>query len=145
MAGQVRQTPGAIGYVELAYAKQNALPIARLQNAAGAYIEPTLASTTAAVRASSAALQQDVRTPIVNASAIDAYPIAGLTFLLVYQDQADAAKGKALGEFIQWAMTDGQKMAEPLFYAPLPEELVRVNQATLAKMTSGGKPVIAFR
>ncbi|MGE5179186.1 MAG: phosphate ABC transporter substrate-binding protein PstS [Bacteroidota bacterium] len=145
VAGQVRQTPGAIGYVELAYAKQNALPMAKLQNAAGVYVDPTLASTTAAVRASAAALQQDVRTPIVNAASPDAYPIAGLTFLLVYESQPDAAKGKALAQFIQWAMTDGQKMAEPLYYAPLPEEIVRVNQANLSKVTSAGKPVLASR
>jgi phosphate transport system substrate-binding protein len=145
VAGQVRQTPGAIGYVELAYAKQNALPMAKLQNAAGVYVDPTLASTTAAVRGAAAALQQDVRTPIVNAPAPDAYPIAGLTFLLVYEDQRDAAKGRVLGQFIQWAMTDGEKMAEPLYYAPLPPELVRVNQANLSKLTSAGKPVVASR
>lgn len=145
VAGQVRQTPGAIGYVELAYAKQNNLSIARLQNPTGAYVEPTLASTTAAVRASAAALAADVRTPIVNAQAPDAYPISALTFLLVYQDQQDAGKAKAIGQFLQWAMTEGQTMAEPLFYAPLPEELVRVNQANLSKLTAGGKPVLAAR
>jgi len=145
VAGQVRQTPGSIGYVELAYAKQNNLAVAHLQNAAGAYVEPTLASTTAAIQASAAALAQDVRTPVVNANAPDAYPIAGLTFLLVDAEQQDAGKAKAIAQFIQWAITDGQAMAEPLFYAKLPAEVVQVNQAALTKITAGGKPVLASR
>ncbi len=143
VAGQVRQTPGAIGYVELAYARQNNLPVAHLQNASGAYVEPTLASTTAAIHASAAALARDVRTPTVNAQGTDAYPISALTFLLVYQEQQDVAKAKALGQFIQWAMTEGQALAEPLHYARLPEEMVTLNRASLARLTAAGKPVLA--
>jgi len=145
VAGQVKQTPGAIGYVELAYAKQNNLPVAHLQNASGAYVEPTLASTTAAIHASAAALAQDVRTPVVNAGAPDAYPISALTFLLVYENQQDAAKAKAITQFIQWAMTEGQSMAEPLFYAKLPPEIVQVNQTALQRVKAAGKPVVASR
>jgi len=143
VAGLVRQTPGAIGYVELAYARQNKLAMAQLKNKAGHFIEPTLASTTAAVAASAEALAKDVRTPIVNGAAPDAYPIAGLTFLLVYQDNKDAARARTLAEFISWAIHDGQQVAESLDYARLPESVVKVNEATLQSLTSGGKKVWA--
>ena len=145
VAGLVRQTPGAIGYVELAYAKQNQLPVAQVQNKAGKFVEPTLASTTAAVAAGAEALAKDVRTPIANAASPDAYPIAGLTFLLVYQDQKDPARAKALAGFIDWAIHDGQGLAEGLEYARLPEAVVKVNEASLKKLTAGGKPLMAAK
>ncbi len=143
VSGLVRQTPGAIGYVELAYAKQNRLPMALLRNRAGRFVEPSLASTTAAIASQSAALTKDVRTPIVNAPAPDAWPISGLTFLLVYQDQKDPARARTLVDFIGWAMHDGQDMAESLDYARLPEALVQVNEAALRTITAGGKKVRA--
>ena len=137
VAGMVRQTPGAIGYVELAYAKQNQLPVAWIRNKSGAFVEPTLASTTAAVAASAQSLAKDVRNPIANASGADAYPISGLTFLLVYQNSKDAARGKALAEFISWAIHDGQEMAAGLDYARLPDAVIKVNEATLHTLTAG--------
>jgi phosphate transport system substrate-binding protein len=137
VAGMVRQTPGAIGYVELAYAKQNQLPVAWVRNKSGKFVEPTLASTTAAVASSAATLAKDVRNPIANASGPDAYPISGLTFLLVYQNSKDAARGKALAQFISWAIHDGQEMAESLDYARLPDAVVKVNEATLRTLTAG--------
>ncbi len=139
VAGMVRQTPGAVGYVELAYAKQNRLAVASLRNKAGNFVAPTLASTTAAVAASATALAKDVRTPIANAAAPDAYPIAGLTFLIVYQDTKDPARGRVLADFIGWAIHDGQSMVEALDYARLPEAVVHVNEATLHTLTAGGK------
>ena len=142
VAGMVRQTPGAIGYVELAYAKQNQLAMAMLRNRAGNFVAPTLASTTAAVAASAEALAKDVRTPIANASAPDAYPISGLTFLIVYQDSKDAKRAKTLVDFINWAIHDGQSMVEALDYARLPESVVKVNEATLRTLTAGGKKVL---
>ncbi len=145
VSGLVRQTPGAIGYVELAYAKQNRLPVALLRNRAGRFVEPTLASTTAAVAGAAPLLQKDVRTPIVDSPAPDAWPISGLTFLLVYRDQKDPVKGRALAEFIRWAMRDGQGMVEALDYARLPEAVVKVNEANLLKLTAGGKPLVAER
>jgi phosphate transport system substrate-binding protein len=138
----VRQTPGGIGYVELAYAKQNKLAVAQVRNKAGNFIEPSLASTTAAVAASAAALAKDVRTPIANAAAPDAYPIAGLTFLIVYQDMKDPARAKTLADFIGWAIHDGQSMTEALDYARLPEAVVKVNEASLRALTAGGKKVV---
>ena len=143
VSGLVRQTPGAIGYVELAYAKQNNFSVAHIQNKAGAYIEPSLASTTAAANGAAAALAKDVRTPIVNSPDPNAYPIAGLTFLLVYKEQRDAAKARALVEFINWSITEGQTVAEGLDYARLPESVVKVNQANLTTLTAAGKPIVA--
>ena len=145
VAGLVRQTPGAIGYVELAYAKQNQLQVAVVRNKAGKFVEPTLASTTAAVAAAAEALAKDVRAPIANAATPDAYPIAGLTYLLVYQDQKDPARARALANFIDWAIHDGQAMAESLDYARLPEALVKVNEANLKKLTAAGKPLMAAK
>jgi len=145
VAGLVRQTPGAVGYVELAYAKQNRLPMALLRNKAGKFVEPTLASTTAAVAGAAPLLGKDVRTPIVDSPAPDAWPISGLTFLLVYRDQKDPVKGRALAEFIRWAMRDGQGMVEALDYARLPEAVVKVNEANLLKLASGGRPLLGGR
>ena len=145
VAGLVRQTPGAIGYVELAYAKQNRLPVALVKNKAGQFVGPSLASTTAAVSGAAQALAKDVRTPIVNAPGPDAYPISGLTFLLVYQDSRDPARAKALADFVTWAMRDGQGMVEALDYARLPEAVVKVNEAALRTLTANGKPVFAGR
>ena len=141
VAGLVRQTPGSIGYVELAYAKQNHLAYAHVRNTAGKFIEPTLASTTAAAQGAAAMLAKDVRTPIVNSSSPDAYPIAGMTFLLVYKDQRDADKGKALADFIRWANSKGQEINETLEYARLPEPVVKVNEATLMQLRVAGRPI----
>jgi phosphate transport system substrate-binding protein len=145
VAGLVKQTPNSIGYVELAYAKQNNFTVAHIRNKAGNFVEPTLAATTAAAEGAAAALAKDVRTPIANSSSPDAYPIAGMTFLLVYQDQKDGAKAKAIADFLSWAMTKGQDVVEELSYARLPEAVVKVNQANMLKLTSRGKPVLAAR
>src|SRR5499427_7633060 len=143
VSGVVKQTPGAIGYVELAYAKQNQLSVAQVKNQKGNFIEPTLQSTTAAVEASTDRLAKDVRTPIVNSPGATAYPISGLTFLLVYQDQKDPAKGKALVDFITWAMGEGQGYADDLSYAKLPDAVVKVNLATLKTISANGKKLLA--
>ena len=145
VSGVVSQTPGAIGYVELAYAKQNKLAVAQVQNKAGKFVEPSLESTVAAVGAAATELAKDPRTPIVNGNGPDVYPIAGLTFLLVYQDQKDAAKGRALADFIQWAIHDGQELAASLDYARLPDAVVKVDEATLRSLTANGKPLLASR
>src|SRR5215831_18166667 len=96
VAGLVRQQPGSIGYVELAYAKQNKLSYALVKNRSGNFVEPTMASVTEAIDGMSDRLVKDVRTPIVNSAKGGAYPICGLTYLLIYRDQKDPAKGKAL-------------------------------------------------
>jgi phosphate transport system substrate-binding protein len=145
VAGLVRQTPGTVGYVELAYAKQNSFTVFQLKNKAGNFITPTLAATTAAAAGAAAALAKDVRSPIVNSPAPDAYPIAGLTYLLVYQDQKDATKAKALASFIEWCMTEGQAAAAGLDYAPLPPEVAQVNRTNLTRLTAQGRPVVATK
>jgi len=145
VSGVVSQTPGAIGYVELAYAKQNKLAVAQVQNKAGKFVEPSLESTVAAVGAAATELAKDPRTPIVNGNGPDVYPIAGLTFLLGYQDQKDPAKGRALADFIQWAIHDGQELAASLDYARLPDAVVKVDEATLRSLTANGKPLLASR
>jgi phosphate transport system substrate-binding protein len=121
VAGQVKLTPGAIGYVELIYAIQNKMPYADVKNSAGEFVKPTLESITAAL--ATANIPDDFRFSITNASGKDGYPICGTTWLLVYEQQKDAAKGKKLVEFLNWAMKDGEKMAQSLDYAPLPENV----------------------
>jgi len=145
VAGLVRQTPGAIGYVELAFARQNRLATALLRNRAGHFVEPTLISTTAAVAGAAAALARDPRTSIVNSPAPQAWPISGLTYLLVYRDQKDPVKGRALAEFIRWSMRDGQAMVEALDYARLPDHVVGLNEANTLTLTSGGRPLLHAR
>ncbi len=121
VSGQVKQTPNSIGYVELIYAVQNKMPYAELKNAAGELVKPTLESITAAL--ATAEIPDDFRFSITNAPGKDAYPIAGTTWLLVYQQQKDHAKGEKLVQFLKWAEKDGEAMAKDLNYAPLPEAL----------------------
>ena len=121
VSGQVKQTPGAIGYVELIYAIQNKMPYADVKNAAGQFVKPTLESVTAAL--GTANIPDDFRFSMTNAPGSDAYPIAGATWLLVYEQQKDPTKGKKLVEFLKWALTKGEGMAKDLNYAPLPDEV----------------------
>jgi phosphate transport system substrate-binding protein len=121
VAGQIKQLPGTLGYVELAYAHQNKLPFAEIKNSGGSFVAPSIASVTEAL--ASARVPDDFRFSMVNPRGEKAYPIAGATWLLVYEQQKDAAKGKKLVEFLNWALTKGESMAEPLDYAPLPEAL----------------------
>src|SRR5438093_10890167 len=121
VSGQVKQTPGAIGYVELIYAIQNKMPYADIKNSAGEFVKPTIESVTAAL--ATAEIPDDFRLSMTNATAKAAYPIAGATWLLVYEQQKDPAKGKKLIEFLKWAMTKGEGMAKDLNYAPLPNEV----------------------
>src|SRR5439155_421383 len=119
------------GYVELAYAHQNGMAYASVRNQSGEFVEPTVETTTSAAAAAAPALGKDIRSPIVNSAGPNAYPIAGLTYILIYRDPADAAKGKALLDFLTWAIHDGQKAAPGLLYAPLPPALVQANEAAL--------------
>jgi phosphate transport system substrate-binding protein len=139
VTGQVKQLPGTIGYVELAYAVQNKLPAAALQNQAGRFVEPALGSTTAAAAGAAGRMPEDLRVSIVNAPGEQSYPIAGFTYLLVYREQADQAKGKALVDFLWWALHDGQRYAPDLHYAPLPAEVVRKAEAKVKEITFQGR------
>ncbi len=124
VAGQVKQTPGSIGYVELAYAKQNSLPYAAVRNVAGQYISPSIASITAAAASMKLPKNTDYRVSIVNAPGKDSYPISSMTWILVYQNQTDRVKGAKLVNFLRWAYKDGEKAAASLDYAPLPAPMV---------------------
>jgi len=121
VAGQVKQLPGTIGYVELAYAHQNKLPFADLKNSSGNFVTPSLDSVTEAL--ATAKIPEDFRFSMVNPPGEKAYPISGATWLLVYEKQKDTAKGKKLVEFLNWAITRGESMASLLDYAPLPENV----------------------
>ncbi len=123
VAGQIKQTPGAIGYVELAYAHQNNLPYAEMKNSTGIYMSPTLDSVTAAL--ASATIPEDFRFSMVDSPGTTAYPIAGTTWLLVYAEQKDHAKGEKLVQFLKWAYTDGEKLAPGLDYSPLSDNVIK--------------------
>jgi len=122
VAGVVKQTPNAIGYVELVYALQNKMPYGKVRNAAGQFAKPELKSVTAA--AAAAAIPDDFRVSITNAAGKDSYPISSFTWLLVPQRIPDPTKRKMLTDFLRWMLLDGQKMAESLGYAPLPRAVV---------------------
>ena len=125
VAGQVKQTPGAIGYVELAYATQNKLSIAAVRNGAGEFVTPSTQSVTAAAAGAASRLpaNTDYRVSIVNPAGEGVYPISSFTWILLYRTQTDPVKGKQLVDFLRWALTDGQSMAAPLDYAPLPDAM----------------------
>jgi phosphate transport system substrate-binding protein len=131
IASLVRQTPGGIGYVELAYAIQNRLSFAALRNRSGNFIEPNIDSTISTALGAVKAMRKDVRVSIVNSAGADAYPIAGFTYIIVYVNQKDKAKGAATVKFLRWAIHDGQKYASSLLYAPLPADVVKINDAAL--------------
>jgi len=131
VAGQVKTTQYTIGYVELAYAFENKLPYATLKNKSGAFVEPSIRSTSAAAAAAAKHMPADYRISLVNQPAKDAYPIVGFTWLLVYEQQKDPIKGKKLVEFLNWSMKKGQKMASALLYAPLPENVEKMVEKTI--------------
>jgi phosphate transport system substrate-binding protein len=139
--GQIKQQPNTIGYTELTYALTSKLPVARIKNSSGKFVEPTLDAITAAAAESVSTMPTDLRASIVNASGETAYPISSYTYLLVYKDQRDAAKGKTLVDFLWWALHDGEKFARELHYAPLPAEVVKRAEEKINSITSGGKPL----
>ncbi|MEW6056628.1 MAG: phosphate ABC transporter substrate-binding protein PstS [Bdellovibrionota bacterium] len=124
VASLVKQTPGAIGYVELVYAKTSGLPYAAIQNKAGKFVEASIQGVTAAAAGSLKMMPADFRVSITNAEGAGSYPISGFTYLLVYQTMK-GEKGKGLVKFLRWALRDGQTYAEPMAYAPLPGSLAK--------------------
>ncbi len=139
----VKQATGTIGYAELSYARQEDLSVAFIQNRAGAYAEPSVAGAAAALDSFSEAIAKDVRTPIVDppASAKDAYPISGVTFVLIPKDGSVELDRQTLKEFVQYAITDGQAATEGLYYAKLPRLLQDQGLKLLSEMTSNGQPL----
>jgi phosphate transport system substrate-binding protein len=139
--GQIKQQPNTIGYTELTYAVTSKLPVAKIKNSAGKFVEPTLATITAAAAESVSKMPNDLRASIINAAGENAYPISSYTYILAYKEQKDAAKGKALVDFLWWAIHDGRNFARDLHYAPLPDEVVKRAEEKINSMTSGGKPL----
>ena len=140
VAGQVKQTPGAIGYVELAYAKQNKLPIAAVKNKAGKFVIASVPAVTAAAAgvANTLPANTDFRVSVVDAPGPDAYPISSFTWILAYQHQRDSVKGKKLVDFLNWALTYGEPEAPSLDYGPLPSEMTPKVKAKVATIDFAG-------
>ena len=139
---QVKQTEGAVGYVELIYAVSNKLPYALIKNSAGKFVEPSLASVTAAAASARFEANTDFRVSITNAPGEGSYPISSFTWLLVQPDMKDAAKAKALKDFLKWMVTDeAQQMAAQLQYAPLPKPVVSLILTRVNSLKAEGKPI----
>ncbi len=143
VAGTVKQTPGAIGYVELAYAKQNNMAFATLQNKSGKFIVPSVESTSASAKID---IPEDGKVSLTNTDAKDGYPIAGFTWILVYKEQnyggRSAGKAKEMMKLIEWMVHDGQQYCEPLTYSPLPKAAVKVAEKIIKSVTYGGKSAL---
>ncbi len=143
VAATIRQTPGAIGYIELGYAVINKMPFAVLRNQSGNWITASLESVTAAAAGAMKDMgpNTDFRVSITNSSGAQAYPAASFTWLLVHKTYSDTAKARQLVQFIWWAETEGQAKAPELGYAPLPQQLRPWIQARLKSVTAGGRSV----
>jgi phosphate transport system substrate-binding protein len=143
VAGLVKQTPGAIGYIELAYAVQNNMPYAKMQNKAGNFIAPTIASVTAAANIQ---IPADTKVSLTNTDAADGYPISGFSWVLLYKEQkyGDRSQDRAtrLVKLIDWMIHDGQQYSAPLTYAPLSPAAVSAGEAVLKSVTYEGKPIL---
>lgn len=140
VTGQVKTTPYTIGYIERAYATQNKLPMAELKNKAGKFVAPTTAAMSAA--ANGVEMPAELYVSLVSSADEAAYAISGYTYLLVYADAKDAAKGEAIAKYLWWALHDGQSFAESLDYAPLPAKVVTLVEARLKELTAGGKKLL---
>lgn len=134
VAGLVKNTPGALGYVELIYALQNKIAYGLVQNAAGVFMKASLESVTAAAAGAAKNMPEDFRVSITNAEGKDAYPISSFTWMLFYEDPKDKAQAKTMVEFMKWALIDGQKYCADLGYAPLPPAVVKLEMQALAKI-----------
>ena len=141
---QVKQTEGALGYVELIYAISNNLPYAQVKNATGNFIVPSLETVTAAAAGAKLEKDTDFRVSITNAPGAQAYPISSFTWLLVKKDNKDPTKAKLIRDFLAWMITpEAQAMAAELHYAPLPSPVVSLVQARLPTLKAGGKVIAA--
>ncbi|MGH2351390.1 MAG: phosphate ABC transporter substrate-binding protein PstS [Chloroflexota bacterium] len=140
VAGEVKQNPYSIGYVELIYAIQNRLGVAQIKNKAGQFVDPNLESVTAAAEGVVATIAPDLRASIVNAEGAQSYPISGFTWMLVYKTMNDEAKATALTRMMWWATHDAQKFNGDLGYAPLPVEIIKKGEEFIKAITVNGKP-----
>jgi phosphate transport system substrate-binding protein len=134
VSGLVAQTPGSIGYVELIYALQTKTSFGAVQNPGGEFVKASPEAVTKAAAEAAASMPADFRVSITNASGAGAYPISSFTWLLVYENPDDKASGKVMVDFVRWALTEGQKYATELGYAPLPPSVVELETRALEKI-----------
>ncbi len=134
VAGLVKNTPGALGYVELIYALQNHIAYGVVQNMAGEFVSASLESVTAAAGAAAGKMPADFRVSIANAEGKGVYPISSFTWMLLYESPGNKAQSKTMVDFMKWALTDGQKYCADLGYAPLPAPVVQLEMQALAKI-----------
>jgi phosphate transport system substrate-binding protein len=134
VAGLVKETPNSIGYVELIYAVQNKMAYGKVKNSGGAFVKADLASVTAAAAGTAKSMPEDFRVSITNAAGKDVYPISSFTWLLVPSKIQDPAKKKALKDFVNWMLGDGQTMVEALSYAKLPKEVVAMEKKAMSRI-----------
>ena len=134
VAALVSQTPGSIGYVELIYALQNKIDYGSVQNAAGEFVKASEESVTAAAAGAAQSMPEDFRVSITNPPGAGAYPIASYTWILLYEDAKDKRAAKVMTDFLRWALTEGQRFAGPLGYAPLPESVIQLEMKLLDKV-----------
>ena len=142
VAGEVRQNPNSLGYVELAYAVQNRLGVGLVQNKAGAYPEPTFTAVSAAAAGALPTMPDDLRVSITDAEGEQSWPISTFTWILAYRQQRDRAKGQTLANYLFWAITEGQKFAPDLFYAPLPPAILPLVYSKIASLNFNGQPLL---
>jgi len=142
VSGLIKQTPGAIGYVELAYALQNKMPVALLKNKSGNFVAPTLASTSASANVE---IPADMRVSITDTDAPDGYPICSFSYILLFKDLSynikSEADAKAVVDLVSWIIQDGQQYSEALEYAKLPEPVVKKSLDLLKTVTYKNKPL----
>jgi phosphate transport system substrate-binding protein len=134
VAGLVRQTPGSIGYVELIYAIQNKIAYGPVRSSDGNHVRASLESVTAAAAATEGKMPPDFRVSITNAPGKNAYPISSFTWLLLYEAPKDKERSRIMVDFLKWALTDGQKYAGELGYAPLPASVVKLEMEAVNKV-----------
>ena len=143
VAGMVQQVPGALGYVELIYAMSNDMPYADIKNASGVYVTPSIQSVSLAADVD---LPEDTRVSITDTAARDGYPISGFTWLILYNEQSYKGRtqeqAQTLLDLMWWVIHEGQELAEPLHYAPLPKEAVAKSEVLLKSVTFNGKAIL---
>jgi phosphate transport system substrate-binding protein len=144
VAGQVKQTPGAIGYFELAYAKSNNLTSAAIDDGTGQFLLPGGDGASACAATAAATIPADLRVRIAGCGggAKGAYPISGFSWVIIHKNQKDAVHGQALANLFWWMIHDGQAFSKDLNYAPLPAAIVKLGEEKLRGITADGKPAL---
>ncbi len=140
VSGQVINTPGGIGYFEMSYAKENNIKAALVQNAAGKFVEPSVEGTADAGAGAAANMPADLKAVFVNPPGDASYPIAGFSWIVVFKNQPDAAKGREIVDLLTYTVTKGQQFAKALSYAPLPESVQQLDLQAIKSITIAGQP-----